>query len=157
MYLLLLIPALVIVYFILIWWFQKFFEVKDSPVYKWHHIWIILLLYICVIIWVKYIPDAWIANRVQHAIGGWFLMIILTYFSLISSKVNISRFQFIFLWFFIATTFGVFNELAESFLQNEYWFQFSRYINDTWFDLWANTIGAIIWVMIFTFLIWKKN
>ncbi|MDP2396141.1 MAG: hypothetical protein Q8S84_08750 [bacterium] len=72
------------------------------------------------------------------------MMVILTYFSILASKENINKFQFIFLAFFIATTFGVFNELAESVFQNTLNIQFAPNINDTWFDLWANSIGAVL-------------
>jgi hypothetical protein len=71
-------------------------------------------------------------------------MVVISYFSIIASKVNVNRFKFIFLSFFIATTFGVANELAESLFQNIYNIQFAQNINDTWFDLWANSIGTIL-------------
>ena len=157
MYLLLLIPALVIVYFLLIWWFKIFFNIKEKPKYKWVHILIILWFFLSVIYWITYINDLELANRIQHALWWWFLMIVITYLSIIASKVNINKFQFIFLSFFIATTFWVANELAESIFQNTLNIQFAPNINDTWFDLWANSIGAILWIIIFSFFVWKKN
>lgn len=157
MYLLLLIPAYVVVYFLIIWWFQIFFDIKEKAAYNWNHVLIILGIYFLVIYWISFIDNHEIANRIQHAMWWWFLMVILTYFSILASKENINKFQFIFLAFFIATTFGVFNELAESVFQNTLNIQFAPNINDTWFDLWANSIGAVLWIIIFINFISKKN
>ncbi|MDP2090812.1 MAG: hypothetical protein Q8K30_04410 [Candidatus Gracilibacteria bacterium] len=157
MYLLLLIPAYVVVYFLIIWWFQIFFDIKEKAAYNWNHVLIILGIYFLVIYGISFIDNHEIANRIQHAMGGGFLMVILTYFSILASKENINKFQFIFLAFFIATTFGVFNELAESVFQNTLNIQFAPNINDTWFDLWANSIGAVLGIIIFINFISKKN
>lgn len=150
MYLLLLIPAYVIVYFLLIWWFQRFFNINEKSKYNWNHVLIILSIYFVVLYWISNIENHELANRIQHAIWWWFLIVVISYFSIIASKVKITRFQFVFLWFFIATTFGVVNELAESIFQNVYGINFANNINDTWLDLWANSIGAVLWIIIFT-------
>ncbi len=157
MYLLLLIPAYVVVYFLLISWFQRFFNINEKKESSWKHVMIILAIFFMVMLWISFIPNPELANRIQHSIWWWFLMVVISYFSIIASKVNINRFQFIFLAFFIATTFGVFNELAESLFQIILDIKFAPNINDTWFDLWANSIGAVLWIIIFTNFIWKKN
>ena len=71
MYLLTLIPAFIIVYFLLIWWIRMFFDKRTTPIrYDIGHIAIISMIFISVIILVLSIPDEEFANRIQHALGG---------------------------------------------------------------------------------------
>lgn len=157
MYLLLLIIAYIIAYYWLALWFQYFFNEKKTLKYKFYHSVIIALFYFAVVLWITFIPNEIIGNRLLHAVWGWFITIIITFFSLKASQIKITKFQFIFLWFFISTTLWVLNELAESLWQNIFNYPFSTYINDTWFDLWSNTIGAIIWLLVFVWFVGKKK
>lgn len=70
MYLLALIPAFIVTYYLLVWWFQMFFGIKKTPQYSASHIVTIVGVFFIVIILVAYIPDPEIANRIQHALGG---------------------------------------------------------------------------------------
>jgi hypothetical protein len=63
------------------------------------------------------IPDAELANRIQHAFGGGFMIVMLSYFSLQATRVRIRRFQFFVLSLMIASCFGIVNELLESIMQ----------------------------------------
>jgi hypothetical protein len=80
-------------------------------------------------------------------------MVLTTFFATRASGVSMSRFQFFCLSLLIATSFGVANELAESVFQIGFGLSFAPNIADTWLDLWANSIGAMIGVCTFTFLI----
>lgn len=71
MYLLALIPAFIIVYFLLIWWIRIFFDKRTTPIrYDIGHIAIISIVFISVIILVANIANDEFANRIQHALGG---------------------------------------------------------------------------------------
>ena len=157
MYLLALIPAFIVVYFLLIWWIRMFFDSRTTPSrYDIFHIAIIAVAFLAVILLVTYIPDVEFANRIQHALGGWFLIVLTTFFATQASGVSMTRFQFFFLSLLLATWFGVANELAESVFQIGFGMSFAPNIADTWLDLWANSIWALIGASIFTYLIWKK-
>lgn len=157
MYLLALIPAFIVVYFLLIWWIQVFFAHKTTMSgYDIHHILAIVLVFVWVVILVMYIPDDELANRIQHALGGWFLIVLTTFFSTRASWVAMTPFQFFSISLLLATWFGVANELAESVLQIYFGMNFAPHISDTWLDLWANSIGALIGASILTVFIREK-
>ena len=80
-------------------------------------------------------------------------MVLTTFFATRDSGVSMSRFQFFSLSLLHATSFGVANELAEYVFQIGFGMKFAPNIADTWLDLWANSIGAMIGACTFTFLI----
>jgi len=157
MYLLLLIVSYIILYYWLALWLQYFFNEKKQLLYKFYHSAIIVLLFLVVVVSTELMTNEIIWNRLLHAFWGWFIMIVVTLFSLKASQVKINKFQFLFLWFFIATTFWVVNELTESFWQIVLHYTFSSYFNDTWLDLWSNTVGAIVWLLVFVGFVGKKK
>lgn len=145
---------LILSYYLLAYFFQLFFDWKISK-YQFNiiHIWYVLVFLLFVMIGVFLIPNPEFANRVQHAIWWGFLMILLVYFSYVASGVKISKFQFFCISCMIATSFWVANELAESLFQWKDYFIFADTIDDTWFDLWANSVWALLWSTIFTYKI----
>ena len=157
MYLLTLIPLYIVTYLIWIAWIQIFFgqkiKIKENIV----DILIIVLTYISSLFIVTLISDSELANRVQHALGWWFLVTLLWYLSYLRSNIHLSRFQLFHLLFFVALTLGIANELAESVLQNNFWILFAPNIEDTWYDLWANTIWALLWAGVFSYLGFSKG
>lgn len=92
-----------------------------------------------VLILVRNFPDHEIGNRIQHALGGGFAIVLIVYYSCIASNVPIQRRQFFFLAFFLASCFGIFNELLESIMQIGWGMFFADSIEDTWYDLWSNS------------------
>ncbi len=71
MYLLALIPAFIVVYFLIIWWIRMFFDSKITPIrYDIRHVAIITIVFVSVILLVISIPDEEFANRIQHVLGG---------------------------------------------------------------------------------------
>ena len=157
MYLLALIPAFIVVYFLLIWWIRMFFDKRTNPIrYDIWHIVTIVFVFVWVVMLVMYIPDDELANRIQHALGGWFLIVLTLFFATLASSISMSRFQFFCLSLLLATWFGVANELAESVLQIHFGMNFAPHISDTWFDLWANSIWALIGASILTVFVREK-
>ena len=79
----------------------------------------------------------------------------LSYFSLQAAGVVIRRFQFFVMSLMIASCFGIANELLESIMQLglSSTHVFATNIADTWYDLWANSIGAILGASVFTFFL----
>ena len=63
MYLLALIPAFIVVYFLIIWWIRMFFDSKITPIrYDIRHVAIITIVFVSVILLVISIPDEEFAN-----------------------------------------------------------------------------------------------
>ena len=79
-------------------------------------------------------------------------MVMLSYFSFQASGVPRHRFQFFVLSLMIASCFGIANELLESIMQLGLTSThvFATNIADTWYDLWANSIGALLGAIVFT-------
>ncbi len=156
MYFILYTFGLIASYFLLAIFLKYFFKWETGNYwFKIDHIWYVLVFLLLVMICVFLIPDSELANRIQHAFGGGFVMIVLFYVSYLASKITISKFQFFCLSILVATAFWVANELAESILQINFWLPFAPYLEDTWHDLWANTFGSLLGAGIFTFLIKK--
>ncbi len=144
---------LIVSYFVLAMFLQFFFYWKTGNYsFKIAHILYVLVFLLCVMIWVFLIPDPEFANRIQHALGGGFIMVFLFYLSWLASGVKMTKIQFFFLSILVATAFWVANEFAESLLQLQFWLRFSSYLEDTWYDLWANGLGSLIAASFFTFL-----
>lgn len=157
MYFLFLLIAYVFVYILGILWFQLFAWNKPKIQVSALYIVSIWVSFFMILFLVSFITNPEYANRVQHALWGWFIMTYISYLSYKSSWVKFSGFVLFHVFLFIATAFWVLNELLESIWQLQYWLIFSQNLPDTWFDLWANTFGAILWAGIFTFIARNKN
>jgi hypothetical protein len=88
------------------------------------------------------LPDPALANRIQHAFAGAFAVTALSYIAWLASGVSLSKFQFFCLACLLASCFGIANELLESIMQIQGRHIFADSIEDTWYDLWANSVGA---------------
>lgn len=89
------------------------------------------------------VADAEWSNRLQHAFGGGFSAFIVYFLAVKDSGVRITALQLFILGLLIVTALGVGNELIEFLGQTYTNFIFATHINDTWFDLLSNTVGAL--------------
>lgn len=143
--------AFCVSYFILAYLFALFFE-KPLPRFSRKSLYSLAAIFVASIITyliVHPIPDPELANRVQHALGGGVLAVLTCYLIVRDTQLPLSRFQFFALSFLVATSLGVANELLESVLQNHFHFVIAETVDDTWLDLWSNTIGAFLGVTYF--------
>lgn len=88
--------------------------------------------------------DLWLSNRILHIFGGGFSALLVCFLAAKDSGVRITGFQFFFFSFLVVTTLGVCNEVVEFFLQSYFGLQFAGTVEDTWFDLTSNMIGAVL-------------
>lgn len=105
---------------------------------------IILILGIIIFSIVFLIKDSELANRFQHAIGGGFLAMLVSYLSFKASKIKLNKLQIFILSTLIVSFLGILNEIFEFFMQANTNLVFSSNINDTWLDLTSNMFGIII-------------
>ncbi len=150
--------ALCVSYYILGYLFALFFE-KPLPKFTWRSAYSLALIFggsILVYLVVQWSPDEEFGNRIQHAFGGGFLGLLTCYLAVRDTKLSLNRFQFFALAFLVVTALGVANELFEYILQNYFHFVISETVNDTWLDLWSNTVGALLGAACFVSLIQKK-
>ncbi len=157
MYFLLLALWYIVLYIIWIFWFQLFTAKKLKLYISLFDIALITGSFFGILIVVAFISDAELANRVQHALWGGFIVTLIAFLSYRASKVELSSFVLFHLFFLLATTFWVFNELLESIFQLQFWLIFSQNLPDTWYDLWANTLWAVFGAGIFSWFGKKKN
>lgn len=158
MYLIPFTVAYIFCYIIFIPFFQKFFdhriEIKNNI--KTSSILIILLLSIILGFIIFAIRDEELANRFQHAIFGGTLFSSSLFLSLKDSKVKINLWKSSVIIFLLTTTFGVFNELLEFWLQSFLPIRFATSIEDTWLDLASNAVGILVAIFIFYSLVLSK-
>lgn len=146
MFFLFLLFCYIICYFLFAYFLQIFFLWKISKTkFEIFHIWLFSFLFL-IFIYISNILIAWeFWNRVQHALWWGFMIVLIVFFSLKSTFLKISKIQFFFLSFFIASTFWVFNEMIEFLWQNYLHMHFAPNINDIWLDLYANEIWIVFW------------
>ena len=93
------------------------------------------------------IPDGEFENRVLHGLSGGFVSIVACFFAAKDLQMfqgfSVNRVQYFVLSFLVVMFLGIVNEIAECFLQNIFGFIAAATINDTWFDLISNLIGAV--------------
>ena len=89
------------------------------------------------------ICGAFWGNRVQHALGGGFLISYICFRALRDAGQRMDPMRFIILAGLLATALGVANEIAEFFLQLYTQAIFSDSALDTWYDLLSNTVGIL--------------
>ncbi len=94
------------------------------------------------------ISDVELGNRIQHAIGGGFVIFIIYLLALKDSGLLINKIQKYVLGFLIVTTLGVFNEILEFTMQEFTGFQFTATTIDTWLDLVSNTVGILLAILL---------
>ena len=103
------------------------------------------------------LTDQNLGNRIMHTFGGGFLAFFTCFLAVRDSQLRIGKFQFFLFSFLIVISLGVANEIMEFILQNHFNFIFSQTINDTWWDLTSNLIGALIASAILIPFIKKSN
>lgn len=103
------------------------------------------------------VEDRQLANRIEHAFGGGFLAFLVCYLVARDMGRPITRFQFLVLAFLTVTALGVANEIFEFFGQNYFGWIVAKHLNDTWYDLISNTVGALIAAALFVPLIKTKR
>lgn len=133
-------------YFTLVYFFAFFFEKRIAKLSR-NSLFSILLI-ICMSA-LSYqiafaIPDPELGNRVLHGLGGGFIAFVVCVLAARDIKLRANTFQLFFISFLIVSTLGIANEVLECILQNTLGARFATSINDTWFDLISNTIGAIV-------------
>lgn len=99
---------------------------------------------VAVFVVVAFMPDAELANRLQHGVGGGVLGVILCLLVCNDQRVRISRPKFIVWSALIVTALGVGNELLEFFVQTHTRFIFAENALDTWRDLASNSVGIAL-------------
>jgi len=115
-------------------------------------VWMIII-YFCT---TSVIQDKFWANRVLHAVGGGFNIVLIASLALKDFKIKLPLPQIIIIVFMLATTLGVFNEIIEFFLQQALGWKFATIIEDTWLDLVSNLVGTILGLTSLS-IIFKKD
>lgn len=150
-YLLFLVAGMVFGYGIMTIWLTYFFNWRrwsknNITIYSISKIilWALVSIYIATLI-----TDPDIANRRLHMVAGWMMIAYVYYRSAKDSNIKIKWLQYIIWGLCICCFAWVCNELCESLLQYNTNLIFSTSIQDTRRDLWSNTIGSSI-VLILT-------
>ena len=157
MYFLTLSIGYLLAYPLITWSIQLFFRERKSTQLSFIHASIIFAWLLVSIVWAQMISDIEISNRILHACGGGMAIVLITYCASRASRIVLSRFQFFCIAFAIASIFGICNELFESVLQWVYGMRFALSVEDTWYDLWSNSIGALIAAWWFSLSIIRKD
>ncbi|MSR70666.1 hypothetical protein EXS62_01345 [Candidatus Kaiserbacteria bacterium] len=90
------------------------------------------------------VPDHELQNRLLHAFGGGFLLFVVCFLVARDLATRIDRVRFFIFSFFIVTTLGVVNEIAELLLHLYFGMSYATNPLDTAFDLVSNTLGALL-------------
>lgn len=158
MFFIFLLICYIISYFLFTYFFQIFFQQKFSKmIFSIFDILIFSCIFIFFIYVSNFIIDSELWNRIQHAFWWWFTIVMILFFSLKASLLKISKIQFFFLSFFIASTFWVFNEMIEFLWQNYLDMFFAPDINDIWLDLYANEFWILLWSIVFSIILKTKK
>lgn len=88
-------------------------------------------------------PESALGNRIQHAVGGGALVVLIVLLVVSESGWRLTRLQFFILAVLSASTLGVAYELLEFLgeIVTPIVFQTAQY--DTWLDLLSNSVGAV--------------
>lgn len=157
MYFYILLIWYIISYIVWIMWFQLFVWNKIRLQISAKYIAIIIAFFFFSMLCVLWIENPHLANRVQHAVAGGTIMTLIWYLSYLSSGVKINSFALWNILFLIAMFFGICNELLESILQLNFGLIFAPNLQDTWYDLWANTVWIVVGASIFTLLEFRRK
>lgn len=90
------------------------------------------------------IPSIELGNRFIHAAGGGFMGVLVCFLAVKHSGIVIDRTRLAVLCLLLVTTLGVFNEIAEFYLQYYIGFVSAPHIYDTWLDLISNMFGYMV-------------
>ena len=147
-YLLAVTVGICLAYFPLYYFFTYFFKNSNppppSPQRTFTSLLLVVLISFTVYVLSFSIQSIEFGNRIIHSMGGGFLGTILCFMVVRDSRLKIDKIRFLILTFLVVTTLGVFNEIIEFFLQNNFSFTAAPNVNDTWLDLISNTVGIIL-------------
>jgi hypothetical protein len=102
------------------------------------------------------IPDLELANRVQHALGG-FVAYVSCHLAVRDLGINVGVYRFTFIALLMVASLGIANEIMEFGLQSTSLYVFSNDPYDTWLDLISNSVGEVIAASIVFFLVRKPS
>jgi hypothetical protein len=145
----------VFAYFFLFYTIPVFFVQPRPklPRTAWRTILFLIISVVLIFLFMEYIPNKELGNRIQHAVGGGMLAFYLYYRVVRDTHIKITPMQFFVLGFLTVTALGVANELFEFLLQSLRLHISAVTYDDTWLDLTSNTIGA---TLAGTWLTWWK-
>lgn len=86
----------------------------------------------------------WWGNRLEHILGGGALAYFMCWRIVDDAELPTNAIQRVILCFLTVTALGVGNELFESLIQATTGAVLSPTTTDTWWDLWSNTVGAVL-------------
>lgn len=151
MYLLTVAICLCIAYLFFLFIFPIFFKEKGHPIEL--HIWrSVAIIFVCSLIGYGIalsIPNPDLGNRFLHTFGGGFMAFFTCFLVVKDRRLQINRLQFFIFSFLVVIALGVANEILECILQNSGIIVAATSLNDTWFDLISNTVGALIASVVF--------
>ncbi|MEK7672881.1 MAG: hypothetical protein AAB373_03280 [Patescibacteria group bacterium] len=145
-YLLLITLGMVSAYFMLFFLLPYFFE-KPVPKLKLKSLYSVIFIIIFSLFVYEFtdrMANHELGNRILHAVAGGFLAFVTCFLAARDGQLKITGFQFFFFSLLLVIAFGVANEFLEAYLQNHTTIIFAPNVNDTWFDLISNFVGAII-------------
>lgn len=151
MYLIILIIALIVSYFLIALILSQLLMIK--VIVNPRRIFISLIIIIIFTV-ISYsfsilIPDVELSNRLLHALGGGFNVVLVTFMAVKSFGINLNLRQFVIISILFICLLGIGNEILEFFMQVFLRFQFATTPIDTWLDLISNSIGGAIGIVIF--------
>ncbi len=146
MYTLILIFGMIATYFVVLFILSKLFQQK--PVFIWSKItrslFVIVAFTIFTYISTSYIEDEDVSNRLLHAIGGGFNVVLATFLVIKDFKFKLDFIQFGIIAILLVSFFGIGNEIIEYFLQTNFDMIFASTSIDTWLDLISNGLGGLL-------------
>lgn len=136
------------VLFVAVPWFFKQSHVAITKRSLWSIVSIILLIAGISLIIFNVQSEFW-GNRIQHCFAGGFLMTFVLFRVIKDTGVRLDPVRFFLMSGMLVTTLGVTSEMLEFFLQTTTHLVFAESINDTWWDLLSNAVGATIGGLLF--------
>ncbi len=145
-FLLIITAGLCIVYLGLLVMLPLFFSQTGAPISKksFLSVGLISLLSVVGYLVTFVVPDPEVANRILHGFGGGCMAFLTCFLAFKDSGVRVPVAVFLVFSLMAVSTLGVANEVWEFFLQESFNLTFATGINDTWYDLVSNTVGAFI-------------
>lgn len=116
---------------------------------------VFLIVLACIVVFS--IPSDFWANRIQHAFAGGFAMMFVCFRAIKDARVPVDPVRFFLIAGLLVTTLGVASEMAEFFFQHVGGYVFADSIDDTWWDLLSNAVGATIGGLLFAPFIPTKD
>src|SRR3989344_2128456 len=151
MFLLLQMAAILISYVVLYFAFPWFFRTSQRvPGQQFLRSIFTIVVLMAIILAIAFnVPNDFWANRIQHAFLGAFIMSFICFRAVKDTGVSIDPIRFFLISGMLVTTLGVTGEMLEFFFHSLGYHVFSYSIEDTWWDLLSNAVGATIGGLLF--------